>query len=343
MSTPVPPALSLEEARALRAAGDWQALVGRGEGLAESELVAEPELGLHHAVALRRVNQTRRALELARRLEAEVRKRGDGRLVIEVVMLIGATLWDSGSVAEAEHRYNDVLAMAAERGNDEAAANASNNLGILANVQGRRDLALTYYQRALASYQRQGSARGLAQTHHNLGISYRDLGFDRDADAHFRRAVDYAELSSTPEVVAMAELERAMLRARWGDPTLATEMVRRARDRFEVIGSPVGVADAERVLAIAMRAQGRDEEALAHLQAALETALSHDDAVLRAEVQRDRGLLLRDLGQADDARTALLDSIESFTQLGAAAEVEALRVILTTFGEVDLGTATDGG
>jgi len=328
VSTPASPALSLEEARALRAAGQWQALVERGDALAEDDRVGEPELGLHHAVAVRRVNQTRRALDLAGRLETEVRRRADARLTIEVVMLIGAALWDSGRVDEAEQRYGEVLALAAAHENDEAAANASNNLGILANVRGRRDLALTYYQRALASYQRQGNPRGLAHTHHNLGISYRDLGFDREADDHFRRAVDYAELSDTPDVVAMAELERAMLRARGGDPTLATEMARRARDRFEAIGSPVGVADAERVLALAKRAEGDDDEALAHLDRALATARAHDDALLHAEVQRDRGTLLRDRGDAAGAREALADGVEHFERIGAAAEAEALRVMI---------------
>jgi tetratricopeptide (TPR) repeat protein len=331
VSTPAPPTLSLEEARALRAAGDWRTLVTRGDGTAESELLAEPEVGLHYGVALRRVSQIPRAMELAQKLEAEVRRRGDSRLLVEVVMLVGALHWDAGHVTDAEARYSEVLDLGAARENDEAVANASNNLGVLANIQGRRDLALTCYQRALASYQRQGNSRGLAQTHHNLGISYRDLSFEREADSHFQRAVEYAELSGTPDVVAMAELERAMLRARSGDPLLATEMARRARDRFEKIGSPVGIADAERVLALAERAGGRDENALPHLELALETALSADDAVLRAEVQRDRGLLLRDLGRMDQAREALLDSINSFTQLGAAAEAEALRVILNTF------------
>jgi tetratricopeptide (TPR) repeat protein len=329
VSTPAPPALSLEEARALRAAGQWQALVERGDALSDEERIAEPELGLHHAVACRRVNQTRRALDLAARLETEVRRRADARLTIEVAMLIGAALLESGRLDEAEQRYGEVLALAAEHGNDESTANASNNLGILSNIRGRRDLALTYYQRALASYQRQGSARGLAHTHQNLGISYRDLGFDGEADDHFRRAVDYGELSDTPDVVAMAELERALLRARGGDPPLAAEMARRARDRFQAIGSPVGVADAERVIALALRADGQEDEALAYLDRALSTARAHDDALLHAEVQRDRGILLRDRGDAAGAREALGDAMAHFEQIGAAAEVEALRVMIS--------------
>jgi tetratricopeptide (TPR) repeat protein len=322
------PPLALEDARALRAAGDWQALAARAEPLAPGDLLHEPELALHVAVARRKVGQARRALELSALLEPEVRRRGDRRLIADVVTLIGVALWESGRVAEAEERFAEVLELGTEWQNQEAAANAANNLGILANVRGRRDLALTYYERALAAHQRQGNVRGLSQTHHNLGISYRDLGFESEADAHFARAIGFAQELETDELVAMAEIERAMLRVRGGDAALGAEMARRARDRFERLGSGVGAADAQRVLAAAERARGRLDEALALLDSALATSLNHDDPVLRAEVQRDRGLLLRDQGATPAALDAFTDAAESFAQIGAAAEAEALRAII---------------
>ncbi|HET7232388.1 MAG TPA: tetratricopeptide repeat protein [Longimicrobium sp.] len=325
-STPLP--LALDDARALRSAGDWQALAARGDQLAVDVLLGEPELGLHVAVARRKVGQARRALELAGALEPEARRRGDRWLLTDVVTLIGVALWESGRVDEAEDRFAELLEAATAGQNEEASANAANNLGVLANVRGRRDLALTWYQRALAAHQRQGNVRGLAQTHHNLGISYRDLGFDSEADRHFARAIEFGQELETDELVAMAEIERAMLRVRRGDAELGGEMARRAGERFQRLGSPVGAADAQRVMAAAERERGRMDEALALLDAALATSLNHDDPVLRAEVQRDRGLLLRDQGSIGAARQALADSIERFALIGAAAEAEALRAIL---------------
>jgi tetratricopeptide (TPR) repeat protein len=333
VNAPAPSPLSLEEARALRASGHWQALVDRAASTPAEALFADPELAFLAAVGYRRTGETSTALGMLERVEPEARRRGDRRLIGEVINLAGNALFECGRTDEAEARFSELLDVSSQWGDDEGKARASNNLGVLANVRGRRDLALTCYQRALAAYQHQGNARGLSQTHHNLGISYRDLGFDREADDHFRRAVDYAELSDTPDVVAMAELERALLRARGGDPTLATEMARRARDRFEAIGSPVGVADAERVLALARRAEGMDDEALVLLDGALAAARAHDDALLHAEVQRDRGTLLRDRGDAAGAREALADGVEHFERIGAAAEAQALRVMISALPE----------
>lgn len=336
---PAPPApLTLEDARTLRAAGDWRTLVARGALLSAKELQAEPEIAYAYAAACRQLGDTARALQVAAWAEAEARRRGDRRRAAEAVNLLGNALFEEGRLEEAESRFGELLAYAAEWGDEEFAARASNNLGILSNVRGRRDLALASYQRALASYQRLGNVLGLAQTHHNLGISYRDLGFDREADGHFRRAVDLASAegdvaalraaeTDTVTVIAVSETERAMLRVRSGDAALAEALATRALQRFERIGDPRGRADVLRVLAAAARAGGRDDDAALRLEDALFTARAQSDPLLMAEVQRDRGLLLRDRGHPDDARMALTESAEHFARLGATAEAEAIAVI----------------
>ncbi|MFL5384392.1 MAG: tetratricopeptide repeat protein [Longimicrobiaceae bacterium] len=329
MNSPASPLLSVEEARALRAAGEWQALTERAGSFSREELFREPELAYLYAVACRRVGQTARALSLGSELEPEARRRGDRRLLGDTINLVGVALWESGQAGEAEERFAELLGLAADWGNEESTANACNNLGVLANVRGRRDLALTYYQRALASYQRLGNIRGLAETHHNLGISYRDLGFDADADSHFGRAMELAEQAGLEDVSALAEAERAGLRVRWRDGRLAGEMARRALERFRRISDPTGAAQAIRILGLAALAEGNADEADARLDEALEIARAHDDALLHAEVQRDRGILLRDRGNVAGAREALADAIVHFQQIGAAAEAEALRVMIS--------------
>ena len=320
--------LTLDEARALRAAGDWPTLVARAAVVEDEALLREPEVAWHTAVAARRVGQAGRALALARLLEPVARLRGERRLIADVVNLTGVVLWESGRAAEAEVRFAELLEAATEWGNEDDVAAACNNLGVLANVRGRRDLALTYYQRALAAYQRLGSVAGLSQTHHNLGISYRDLGFGREADTHFRRAIELAGEAEREDVVALAEAERAGLRAAWGDGKLAGEMARRALERFQRISDPTGAAQAIRILGLAAHADGDLSAAESRFDEALAIARSHNDALLRAEVQRDRGQLLREMNRVDDARDAFTDSIVHFEQIGAAAEAEALRVMV---------------
>lgn len=338
MTPPALPPLTLDEARALRAAGEWRVLARRANELTTDDLAAEPEVAYGFAAALRQTGETARALEIGGMAEAGARRRGDRRLAAEAVNLLGNALFELGRLDEAQARFEELLAYAAECDDQPFAARASNNLGILCNVRGRRDQALVNYQRAVASYQAAGNVLGLAQTHHNLGITFRDLGFADDADTHYLRAIQLAGTAlqhagaasgtDTETVIALAETERALLRARAGDGELAEAMGRRALRRFERIGDPRGRADALRVLAAAARAVAEDEEALRRLDAALDVPGAGGYPLLVAEVQRDRGLLLRDLDRPADARRALDESSSAFAAIGAAAEAEAVSLII---------------
>ncbi|HEU4451419.1 MAG TPA: tetratricopeptide repeat protein [Longimicrobium sp.] len=323
----------LDQARSLAARRDWRALADWGASVGEGVLLEEPEAAYLYADALHRVGDLAGALRLIPQVERRVRQGGDRHLLPRVVNLAGAALFAAGKPAEAGERFEELLEEATSDANDDFVGRACNNLGAVETLRGRRDTALTYFVRALASYRRIGWTRGLAQTHHNLGIAYRDLGFDADADGNFRRAIELATLAESEDVIAMSETERAMLRARAGDGQLAAELARRAIERCRRIDDPIGVAHAVRVLAAAARADGRDADADARLGEALAMARALDDALLLAEVLRDQGLLFRDLGREPEARAALAESASHFEQLGAAAEAEALRAILAALPE----------
>lgn len=319
------PPLELAEARDLVARREWRALAERAALAEPDRLMEEPELGYHCANAWMRTGAADRALELALHIEPRLRGAGDRRLALQATNLLGALLFEAGRTTEAEDRFGELLERAADAADDELAARASNNLGVLANVRGDRERALTCYQRALASYQRLGYVRGLAQTHYNLGMAYRELRFAEEADAHYARAIGFAEQSGSDDVVGLAESDRGLLCIQSGDPEKGEALARRARDRFTTLGDPVRAAEAMRVLAAADRARGRYSQARLLLDDALAVARTHSNLLLLAELQRDRGLLLREIGEEQPARDALLEAVEHFTRLGATADAEANR------------------
>lgn len=321
---PAPP-LDLASARELVARREWRALAERASLLEREQLRADPELGYHCANAWMRTGAVQPALELARAIEPRLRLNGDRRLGLQATNLLGALLFEAGLTSEAEDRFGELLERATEGQDDELAARASNNLGVLANVRGDRERALTCYQRALASYQRLGYIRGLAQTHYNLGMAYRELRFAEEADAHYGRAIGFAEQSGSEDVIGLAESDRGLLCVESGDPEKGEALARRARDRFAALGDPIGAAEALRVLASAHHSLGRPADAQQLLDEALATARSHANPLLVAELQRDRGLLLRHLGDESAAREAFLDALDHFTRLGATADAAATR------------------
>ena len=146
------PAEMLEQARSLAAARDWAALAALAGGLPPALALGTPELGYLCADALHRTGEIAAALALAETVEPALRAGGDRRLMLRHRNLLGAIHYEAGRMAEAEGEFSELLDDAVRWQDDEFAARAANNLGVLANIRGQRELALTFYERALAAH-----------------------------------------------------------------------------------------------------------------------------------------------------------------------------------------------
>lgn len=317
----------LERARQLFAGKRWTELAGLAVEISGEEPV-EPELHYLVADAMRRTGDAAGATPLARAAAATAERLGEVRLRLRTMNLLGMVAYETGDLTAAQDEFERLLELATEGQDHEFAARASNNLGILASVRGDRELALTAYQRAIAAYERLRYGRGLAQTHYNLGVAYRDLGFSSEAEGHFTLALSWAAETDSPDIIALAETERALLCVAQGDGRLAEKLAEKSLDRMRTLGDPLGAANAVRALAAAALARGDSELALERLDEALDTVERYPDLLLRAEIQRDRGRLLASRPDPESARGALRDSVESFARLGAAREAASTAALL---------------
>lgn len=317
----------LNRARGLAGERRWRELSELSTQV-EGSAAHSTELAYLVADALRRVGNFGRSYELAQAARTAAARNGNGRLSLRTTNLLGMLEFERGELNAAEDAFQLLLELAHEQRDDEFAARASNNLGVIASVRGEPELAMTAYQRALASYQRLQYGRGLAQSHYNLAIVYRDLGLAKDAENHFNLALQHAESSQSEDVIGLAETERALLRIHSGDPALGERMAQNAVDRMSRISDPLGAANAVRALAAAASVRGEHSLALARLQSALDTVEKHPDLLLRAEIQRDRALIFLQMREPIAAVDTLRDAVEGFEALGAVREAQAAQELL---------------
>jgi tetratricopeptide (TPR) repeat protein len=317
----------LSTATALAAQADWEAL--RAWLRDEPRTVAtSTELSLLLAEAELRLGHPSEARVLVERVIPSLGGRGDDSALRRALNLAGAATFELGDLEAAEHWFSRALELASDEGDALLVARATNNLGAIANVRGRHEAALSLYQLAIPAYQRIGSTLGLAQSYHNMAITYRDARRLAEAEEHERRAVEFAREAGNPRMLAMARAGRAELSLMRGDAGLARAGASMAAMEYAAIPDPVGEADALRLLATARAALGEHEPALEVLDRALALAREHGSALVEAEALAARAHLRRTTGERaaahDDARAAL----EIFTRLGATAERDAMEMLL---------------
>lgn len=287
-----------------------------------------PQGAFQLADAWRRLGRQQDALELVGRFAAAARRSGIARIELDRLNLEGMLRFETGDLAGAEQSWRELLARAGDERSEEFTARANNNLGIIFTLQARVPEAVMSYQRALTAYQALGSLRGLAQSHQNLAITYRELERYDEADSHFADAVRFAQASRSDDEIARAEQERALLiYLRDRDASLARVTVKRAIGRFTSLVDPVGVSDSVRVLAMIELGEGNVADAHAQGAAALQQARDVGHLLLEAELLEVLAAVARKRGEPDRARELEAQAAAAFVKLHAPAWGERMRAV----------------
>jgi tetratricopeptide (TPR) repeat protein len=310
-------------ARQRAAAGAWrevasllEAQVSEDSGLTEEAIL--------YCEAILYLGEERRALRILRAITPPGPPGADRALYRRAVNMTGVASFAIGELEAANDALHAALDLASEDDDPLVMAQAANNLGAIANLQGRYEDALWHYRLAIPTLQRSGQRQRLANVYHNLGITFRDTGDLDEADEHERRAIEYATEASLPRLAAMGRVGRAEIALLRGDAPLAETTAQLAVEELHSLGDLLNEADAHRVAGTACAAQQRNDDALVAFSRALQIARQHGYALNEAEALRDRVAVRIRLGERALALEDARQAIAIFEKLGAFAEAEAL-------------------
>ena len=186
---------SARELRSLVTAGRFEDALGYFQS-AGAMLGSDPESALLAATAATRMGRYGTGVSLAESALEIFRAHGDRDGRMRALNLLGVIAFERGRLQEAERALGVSLELARELDDSLMAARASNNLASVAQLGERPEVALSLYRSALVSYQRLGDRRGMAETHHNLGLVFRQMGRPQDAQVTVEQAVRLADAAA---------------------------------------------------------------------------------------------------------------------------------------------------
>ena len=318
------PGSALTRARDHRARGQWVFLREMYEDM-DGTSPSSPELAVLLAEAQLRVGEPRVAQRLLEEVIPIFERRGDSTAHCQALNMLGAAHFEAGDLADAEEAFSRVMELALARGNDLLVARATNNLGSIANIRKRHEIALGLYQLAVPAFQRTGNIAGLAETHHNMAIAYRDLRQLGQAERSERRAIEFAREAEDRRLLAMARVGRAELNLLNGQAEVAHAGARMAANECRDIPDPVGEADALRLVGAARLALGALHEAQAAVDRAVMLARKHGNTLVEAEALQTRARIFARIGDRRQARTDAQLAINLYGRLDTLAEQQALE------------------
>jgi len=319
----------LHEAQRMADTGRYGELIEYLSARSHEELEQSPTLLLLKAIGHARLGQMDVAPVWALSALTRARATGDRSVEVRALNVSGAIALERGGIHEAIHYFARAQEEAMLEGDLSTVGRAASNLGIIANMQGEYGQAVGSFTTALAAYQRARNDRGVAESHHNLGISYRDQGKLTDALHAADEAVRQATLAGDASLRAQAIAGRAEIRTAAGDAALAVREAQIAIEAHRELNDPVRVTEDQRILANALAAEGKMEEATSLLLDVIAQSELFSRPLLLGIAQRDLAQLAFRRGHLQEGRNLAKHARGILDRLGARVEVEKLDLLLS--------------
>jgi putative nucleotidyltransferase with HDIG domain len=278
------------------------------------------------AEALRRLSVVRHqrdecdaARVLCERSIAVASEIGNELLTGEALNTLGSMLLREGQLARAQ----DTFLRALDRGGEsrQLRARVKQNLGIVANIRGEFDEALSRYQQSLEAYQAAGDEHGCALAYHNLGMVSADQHRFDDADSNFRRSLAIAERTGDVRLQGLCLVNHAdvhIARQRFEDARRNAES---ALAIFDQLGAREQKGGAYRVIGVVYRETGKPALAESRLRSAIELAGASNSVLLEAEARRELAVVYQNMGRNQEALKLLNTAHRLFQRLDARIDL----------------------
>jgi putative nucleotidyltransferase with HDIG domain len=222
-----------------------------------------------------------------------------------------------GDLAEAESYYLRAQKLAESVKDLLTCGNIHQNLGALAAVRGDREEAIRHYHVALDYYASISHDRGIAGVHNNLGITYVLLKeYDRAA-LHLSEALATARQIGDVLAEGLIRVNEAEMHIGTGALDEARVSCDEAYEIASKTGEYATRIDVLRLYGMIYRESGRLYLAETHLGEAIQLSHEKTLRLEEAQAQRELALVLRAQGKNREALGALNRALELFQYLQA--------------------------
>jgi len=299
------------------AAASYQAAIAAADATGEPAVLSEALR--RYAIIRHHRGESGDAREMCRRAHTAALAAGLNLLAAEALNTLGGIGLETDGVADVRAHFLRALELGGE--SRRLRARVEQNLGILANIQGDFEEALSRYGRSLEAYRAADDEQGCAIAYHNLGMASLDRQEFDAAERYFRQSLEIARRAGDAYLEGLCLVNHAKVhvaRERYEDARGNAETALAVFDR---VGVESAKADAYRVLGMVYRETGRHALAESRLRSAIDLAVAAGSALNEAEASRELALLYQAMGRNQEALRLLNSARRLFRRLDARKDL----------------------
>lgn len=316
----------LEEAEALRVKNRFDELRDLLASVPSQLLDSDGSLRYYSGVVAFRAGNYVNALSNVQRAIEILPPFENTRVHRRCLNLQGIILIELGRLPAAEECLRAASSAAAVAEDLEILANTTMNLGVIADMRCQWDQAIAAFTRARFVFESIAKYRMAAGSHHNLGMSLRQVGLLSDAYAHFDHALEgYATYGSNADLAGIYS-ERALLLADMGDGLQAERCAQRGLSIAKSLGHSRLVGECLRSLGAVLARNGQRSNGRRCLELALPISQETHMAMLEAELHEELAIHERGDGNEHAGEGHLATCVSLYIKIGADIRGERAKI-----------------
>jgi putative nucleotidyltransferase with HDIG domain len=241
---------------------------------------------------------------------------------------IGILYQYAGNIEQAEQTYLAARDHALRISYEPALGELEQNLGILDNIRGDLPAALEHYLAGLHHLRSANHPRGCARALNNLGMIHVDMGLLQDADRYYQEALQLCQEVGDVVTAGTIHINRTELYLALGEPDRARASCDEGFEIASRLNDHPRRGEALKFYGIIYRQTGKLHLAEIHLTQAIEIARGREP-LLEAESLRELALVLRAQSRNREALEALNRAHTLFRGLRARSDQDDITQRIT--------------
>lgn len=242
--------------------------------------------------------------------------------------LLGTIYGDFGDVKNAIENFESALGKSLNEDNYTENAKIEINLGIVNNIKGLFDEALTYFKRALINYEKVGDKRRIAEIHQNIGMVYSKKGDYATSLKEFDESFAYAIETNYLQVIGFVYLSKAFVYSQLKDYEFASAFADKAMEIAYKLNDKLTIAEVYKIKGIIQRNSKNYPLAENYLQTSLRLNIETGNQLNQAETYQELGFLYKEMGNVKESERNINLALEYFKKINAEPDIHALEKLI---------------
>jgi tetratricopeptide (TPR) repeat protein len=307
----------------------YQHLLELGESTGDDELKAEALYGICEVHEKKyKYPEALDSLEKSLLLFEEA---GDELNVACCQRLIGRMHWRNGELDKAVKRMESGIAIAEKLGDNKLIGRLHDDLGNICGDLGDLDASKAHHMESIECLEAANDQIELVRSLNNFGVLFFRLHEYHESLSYMERSLEQAKKVNITRGMGYGSTNAALMLMKIGDPA-GYPLAEDYSDKGMAIGKKIGeqflIALTHQIYGMLRGARGNYDEAEEHFQKNLDFMNSAKVPYYEAQTHFEYGLMLKNKGDSDGARTKLEEARGIWARIGSKDRVEEAREAL---------------